>query len=150
MTRPFPLETLKTLSRTRSDQASRKLGQVNRRHHEEQKKLDMLIRFRTDYEGRYQAVIQTGGAFETLMNFQHFLERLDEAVRQQRAVVAQADGEVSQGQATVQKAHRQVRSMEVLSERHSSREQERTIRIEQKVQDEQVGQRIARLLSEAK
>ncbi|WP_297458379.1 flagellar export protein FliJ [Ferrovum sp.] len=150
MTRPFPLEILKTLSKTRSDQASRKLGQVNRRHYEEQKKLDMLIRFRADYEGRYQVVTQTGGAFETLMNFQHFLERLDEAVRQQRAVVAQADCEVSQGQVTVQKAHRQVQSMEVLSERHSFREQERTTRIEQKVQDEQVGQRIAHLLSEAK
>ncbi|WP_297486463.1 flagellar export protein FliJ [Ferrovum sp.] len=150
MTRPFPLETLKTLSRTRSDQASRKLGQVNRRHHEEQKKLDMLIRFRADYEGRYQAVMRAGGAFETLMNFQHFLERLDEAVRQQRAVVAQVGGEVSQGQVVVQEAHRQVRSMEVLSERHCAREQERTNRSEQKALDEQVGQRIAHLLSEAK
>jgi len=150
VTRPFPLEILKTLSKTRSDQASRKLGQVNRRHNEEQKKLDMLIRFREDYEGRYQAVMQVGGAFETLMNFQHFLGRLDEAVRQQQVVVAQVGSEVSQGQVTVQKAHRQVRSMEVLSERHCSKEQERTTRIEQKALDEQVGQKIAHLLSEAK
>jgi flagellar FliJ protein len=40
--------------------------------------------------------------------------------------------------------------MEVLSERHCAREQERTNRSEQKALDEQVGQRIAHLLSEAK
>lgn len=144
MTQPFPLEILKVLSLLRNDQATRQLGHVNRRFQDEEKKLALLQNFRADYEARYQKAGQQGESCDTLTNFRHFLDRLDEAVRQQLGVLDQMRQQVFRQQGSVRQTHRQVKSMEVLADRHRDRELERVGRLEQKTTDEQVGQKIAR------
>ncbi|NDU85630.1 MAG: flagellar export protein FliJ [Ferrovum sp.] len=144
MTRPFPLEILKTLSQQRNNHAARHLGQMNQNCLAEQKKLDLLTQFRADYQARYQAATLEGRELDTLANFRNFLARLDEAVRQQRTVVELAERQVQNSQITVTETHRQVQSMEALEQRHLTQEHLEESRAEQKMVDEQNGQRVAR------
>ncbi len=144
MSHPFPLEILKALSQRRNDQATRQLGKSNRRFQDEQDKLSLLENFRKDYQVRYDAACQQGGASDTLTNFCHFLERLDEAIHQQMGVLEQIRQQVRHHQGYVRHTHRQVQSMAVLSDRHEAREQQAQLREEQKMTDEHVGQKTLR------
>ncbi len=144
MNHPFPLEVLKALSQQRNDQATRQLGKANRRFQDEQSKLSLLENFRKDYQARYDAARQQGNSSDTLTNFRHFLDRLDEAVHQQRGVLEQVQQQVRHHQGYVCYTHRQVQSMAVLSDRHEIREQQTQLREEQKMNDEHVGQKTLR------
>lgn len=144
MTHSFPLEILKELSSRRNDQATRQLGQTNRRFQDEQNKLAQLNTFRQDYQSRYEKASQQGQSGDMLINFRNFLERLDEAVRQQQGVLEQMRQQVCLSQGKVRQTHRQMQSMDVLAERHGAQEQQRQQRQEQKNTDEQVGQKVTR------
>ncbi len=148
MTQPFPLEILKELSTLRNDQAARALGYTNRRFQQERDKLVMLQNFRSDYETRYEQAGQKGESYDTLINFRNFLDRLDEAVRQQAAVLEQMQEQLRHNQAEVRKTYHQVQSMEVLADRHADREQLKENRREQKTTDEMVNQNVQRRVME--
>ena len=144
MPKPFTLQPLLDLSQRKNESATRKLGELTRQQLSEQKKLETLLQFRKDYQEKFQAASRNGMDSVGISNFQNFLDRLDEAVQQQRGVIDQANRSVQAGRQALTEAQRSMKSFDTLAQRHAEAEQLQDRRTEQKMQDEQAGQFAAR------
>lgn len=143
MTRPFSLQPLLHLAQQKNDAATRKLGQLNQQHQSAQGKLDMLQQFRKDYQDKFQEAVRNGMDHNELRNFQDFINRLDEAITQQRAVIEQAQRSVQSGRSELSEAKRRMKSFDTLAERHVEAEKKLETKAEQKIQDEHSGRFVA-------
>lgn len=144
MTSPFTLQPLVDLSHRKSETATRKLGELTQLQQSEQKKLETLLQFRKDYQEKFLTASRSGMDSIGISNFQNFLNRLDEAVRQQRSVAEQASRSMQSGRETLIEAQRSMKSFDTLAQRHAESVQHHARRSEQKMQDEQAGQFAAR------
>ncbi len=144
MSDAFRLQPLVDLSQSRNEAATRKLGQLNQQQQVEQKKLETLLQFRKDYQEKFVQASQGGMDQASINNFQNFLNRLEEAVQQQRGVMAQANQSLQQGQVNVQQTRRSLKSFETLAQRFAEQLKQQQNHAEQKVQDEQSGRFAAR------
>ncbi|HEY8538095.1 MAG TPA: flagellar export protein FliJ [Steroidobacteraceae bacterium] len=94
------------------DNAERRLAQsvasIERRLAEADGKLIELMRYRSEYEQQFAARASGGIGVAELRDYQAFLARLNEAIRQQQAVVyrirAERDAERARWQAAAQRA----------------------------------------------
>ncbi len=143
----FRLQPLVDLSQSRNEAATRQLGQLNQQQQAEQKKLDTLLQFRKDYQEKFAQASQDGMDQARINNFQNFLNRLEEAVQQQRGVMEQANQSFQQGQVKVQETRRSMKSYETLAQRFAETLKQQQNHVEQKVQDEQSGRFAARQAS---
>ncbi len=144
MTKPFTLQPLVDLSHHKNESATRKLGELNQRQLAEQRKLETLLQFRKDYQEKFLVASRNGMDTVGIGNFQNFLNRLDEAVAQQRSVIEQAMRSVQAGREALNQAQRSMKSFDTLAERHAETVRQQARKSEQKVQDEQAGQFAAR------
>jgi flagellar FliJ protein len=69
-------------------------------------------------------------------NFQQFLEKLDEAVEQQRAAVLACQQAVHRGQREWQSKQKQVKAYDTLEQRHDNAQAERLKRLDQRLMDD--------------
>jgi flagellar FliJ protein len=69
-------------------------------------------------------------------NFQQFLEKLDEAIEQQRAAVLACQQAVHRGQRDWQSKQKQVKAFDTLEQRHDLAQAERLKRLDQRLMDE--------------
>jgi flagellar FliJ protein len=136
MTRPFTLQPLLELMQTRSDEATRRLGQLIAAEHNEKNRLQMLQQYREDYNQRFIASSQQGLSPLALRNFQDFLYRIDEAIAQQTEAVAASERHTAAGQNAWREQHRKLKAIDALAERHQEQERYRENRLDQKQQDE--------------
>lgn len=143
MTRTFSLQPLQHLAQQKNDAATRKLGQLNQQHQSAQGKLDMLQQFRKDYQDKFQEAVKNGMDHIELRNFQDFINRLDEAITQQRAVIEQTQRSVQSGRCELSEAQRHMKSFDTLAERHVEAEKKLESKAEQKIQDEHSGRFVA-------
>jgi flagellar protein FliJ len=143
MTRAFSLQPLLHLAQQKNDAATRKLGLLNRNQQSAQGKLEMLQQYRRDYQEKMQHAEKNGMTLEDLRNFQDFIYRLDDAIRQQSAVVAQAHISVQTGRSELSEAQRRMKSFDTLAQRHTAAEKILEVKAEQKIQDEHSGRRAA-------
>jgi flagellar protein FliJ len=143
MTRAFTLQPLLHLAQQKNDAATKKLGQLNRNQQSAQGKLEMLQQYRRDYQDKMQHAEKNGMALEDLRNFQDFIYRLDDAIKQQSAVVAQANISVQTGRSELSEAQRRMKSFDTLAQRHTAAERILEVKTEQKIQDEHSGRRAA-------
>lgn len=144
MTKTFSLQPLVDLSHHKNEAAALKLGQLNQQQQAEQKKLETLLQFRRDYQNKFREATQGGVDQNGLRNFQNFLDRLDEAVHQQRGVIEQASRSFVNGQNELHEAQRVMKSFDTLAQRHAESVKKQGIQSEQKLQDEQSGRFAAR------
>ena len=86
MTKTFSLQPLVQLAQQKNDAATKKFGQLNKQQQAAQAKLDTLLQYRKDYQTRFQEAVQNGMNQSDLRNFQGFIQRLDEAIAQQRSI----------------------------------------------------------------
>lgn len=140
----FRLQPLVNLSQSKNETATRQLGQLNQQQQAEQKKLDTLLQFRKDYQEKFAQASQDGMDQARIQNFQNFLNRLEEAVQQQRGVMEQANQSVQRGQDKVQETRRSMKSYETLAQRFAEALKQQQNHQEQKEQDEQSGRFAAR------
>lgn len=143
MTNPFSLQPLVHLAQQKNDAATKKLGQLNRNRQAAQSKLEMLQQYRKDYQEKMQSAEKNGMELQDLRNFQDFIYRLDDAIKQQSAVVAQAQFSLQQGRSELSEAQRRMKSFDTLAQRHVEAERKLEAKIEQKIQDEHSGRRAA-------
>lgn len=143
MARTFTLQPLLNLAQQKNDAATRKLGQLNHVQQSAQGKLDMLQQYRRDYQDKLQQAEKNGLELQDLRNFQDFIYRLDDAITQQRAVVAQTQEAVLQGRTELTETQRRMKSFDTLANRHQEAENKRASKIEQQIQDEHSGRRFA-------
>jgi flagellar FliJ protein len=98
---------------------------------------EQLDGYRSDYVERWSARFREPGGSVTLMQcYQGFMQRLEQAIVQQRVAVEQAHARVGQARQTLQDNERRVASVEKLIERRQQQEQRVASRREQMNTDE--------------
>ncbi len=136
MSRTFPLQTVLDLMRSRNDAATQRLASLIAAERDAHKTLAMLRQYRDEYTARFRQAVQDGLGQPEWRNFQEFLDRLDEAVRQQEQAANLKAAHTAAGQAEWQRQRSRLNAFDTLSERHRAGEARRELRHEQKLQDE--------------
>ncbi|MBI4809591.1 MAG: flagellar export protein FliJ [Nitrosomonadales bacterium] len=139
MIKPFTLQPLVHLAQQRNDAATKKLGQLNQQQQSAQAKLDALLQFRKDYQTQFQEAAKQGMAPADMKNFQDFIDRLDQAVKQQTATIEKAKVGVQTGRTELMDTTRKMRSFDTLAQRHLDEEKKLEAKSEQRTQDEFTG-----------
>ena len=136
MPQAFPLQTLLELMQSRTDEATRKLGQLISTEQSQRSRLDMLEQYREEYAQRLRNATNEGITRLILRNYQEFLARIDEAIEQQRLTVQSAQLSTKTGQNQWAAQNKQLKAIDTLSVRHDARERYRENKLEQKLMDE--------------
>lgn len=139
MTKTFSLQPLVQLAQQKNDAATKKFGQLNRQQQAAQAKLDTLLQYRKDYQTRFQEAVQNGMNQSDLRNFQGFIQRLDEAIAQQRSINEQMLNSLQAGRNELQDTQRKMKSFDTLAQRHVENEKKLAVKSEQRLQDEHTG-----------
>ena len=136
MTNKLPLATLIELAQNKTDEATRRLGQLQNAHTSAAEKLELLQQYRQEYLDQLQTQMQTGLAAGQLRNFQSFIATLDGAIEQQRALMLQADSRLATGKGDWQASKRRLNSFDTLAQRVAQQDMIRFNRKEQRDSDE--------------
>jgi len=136
MARPFSLQPLLEIMQTRTDEATRRLGQLIAAEQSAKSRLDLLEQYRAEYSQRFCESSQNGMSPQSWRNFQDFLARIDEAIDQQKQVVAQSERSTVAGQNHWQEQNKKLKAIDTLSVRHQHKERYREGKLEQKQHDE--------------
>lgn len=136
MSKPFALQAVLELMQRRTDEATQQLARLIAAEQDAQAKLRLLTDYRLEYAQRFQASAQTGLTPQQWQNFQSFLAKLDDAIRQQQEAVDRSRRNTTAGQKAWQAQRVKLKAMDTLSERHRQSEMWRELRQEQKLVDE--------------
>ena len=136
MANKLPLTTLIELAQSKTDEATRRLGQLQNAHTSATGKLEMLLQYRQDYVDQLQAQMRDGVASAQLRNFQNFIATLDGAIEQQRALTVQADTRLAHGRGDWQYTKRRLSSFDTLADRVRQNEMKVLNKREQRDSDE--------------
>ena len=136
MAQTFPLQTLLELMQNRTDEASRKLGQLITAEQSQRSRLQMLEQYREEYAQRMREATAEGITRLILRNYQDFLARIDEAIEQQRQAVQNSELSTKTGQTERRNQNTKLMAIDTLSSRHDARERYRENKQEQKILDE--------------
>ena len=143
MARPFSLQPLLELMQERTDEASRRLGQLIAAEQSAKSRLELLDQYRAEHAEKMQAATTAGLTRMELANYQSFLARIDEAIEQQRHAVRQAERTTLAGKEHWQGQNKRLKALDTLSQRHDARERYREGKVEQKLLDEYVSRKYA-------
>jgi len=139
MAKPFSLQPLLHLAIQKNDAAIKHLGKLNQQQQAALTKLSTLQQYRKDYQEKFQEASKLGMASTDLRNFQDFIYRLDQAIKQQENILELATHSVNAGQVELTEAKRKMQSFDTLAQRHIEAEKIREAKAEQKTQDEHSG-----------
>lgn len=143
MSKPFPLQTLLDLAQNKNDEATRRLGELNKQLHDMQVQLDALQQYRKEYQLRMQSASQSGVDPTLLRNFQDFIYKLDTAIAQQAKVVEQSRLMLQTGRDEYANARRKLKSFDTLQQRHIDTQQKIESKLEQRATDEHTSRSVA-------
>jgi flagellar FliJ protein len=132
----FRLQTVHDLARERNDTAAAQLGTLNTEAARAEAKLNLLLQYREEYRERYRVAVKNNLHSAGWQNFRDFLDKLDEAIEQQRAAVLVSKEAVQQGRTEWQSTQRDVRAYDTLAERHERAEAYRSKQVDQRLMDE--------------
>lgn len=132
----LPLATLIELAQNKTDEATRRLGQLQSAHITATQKLDLLQQYRQEYLGQLNVHLRDGVSAAHLRNYQQFIHTLDTAIEQQRALTTQADTRLSHGRTDWQHTKRRQSSFDTLAERVQVQETTMLNRRDQRDSDE--------------
>lgn len=136
MTQAFSLQPLLELMQTRTDEATRNLGRLIAAEQSQRSRLQMLEQYREEYAQRMREATAEGITRLILRNYQDFLNRIDDAIAQQRIAVGNSELSTKAGQDKWQAQNKQLKAIDTLSQRHDAKERYRENKQEQKLQDE--------------
>lgn len=136
MPQPFTLQPLLEIMQNRTDEATRKLGQLIAAEQSQKSRLQMLEQYRLEYATQMSEATARGITRQMLHNYQDFLLRIDAAIEQQRIAVQNSEKGTKAGQEHWQAQNKQLKAIDTLSQRHDARERYREGKQEQKLQDE--------------
>ena len=98
--------------------------------------LDQLVTYRREYEQRWAHQFRTDGRMELVNCYRGFMERLTQAVEQQRRVALQAETQLEEAQLALRDGEIRVASVRKLIERRVADVRVAVDRREQKATDE--------------
>jgi len=130
------IKMLTDLAEKQVSVATEALAYAMRLEREAQSKHDLLDGYRQDYVHNMNRQLQTGMTRETHLNYQNFINKLDDAVKGQLEVIAAAKLELNLKRELWQESQRKKLSYEVLSTRSEQRELKVEQKRDQKLMDE--------------
>jgi flagellar FliJ protein len=133
---PRTLALLRGLSEDKRNAAGQRLKRAVTLHRASAARLEMLERYRGEYRARLSEGSARGVTPDELRNFRDFLERLEQAIAQQRAETQALARGVEECRGRWLSESRREKSFGVLAERALSAEREREARRLQKQTDE--------------
>lgn len=136
MNRSQRLATLRSELEAQRRALDQRLRSAEQRALEAQARRDELQRYRDEYANGFTARAAAGFAGAGLRDYQAFLARLDEAVRQQGQLVLRAAAELEFEQQRWRDAAVQVKAVEAVGARWDAEEQRSDQRREQRDTDE--------------
>lgn len=136
MSATLPLDTLIELAQSKANEATHRLGQLQRAQLGAAEKLELLIRYRQEYNDRLQRQMRDGVSSSGWRNFQHFIGTLDSAIEQQRAIAAQADSRLAHGRSDWQHSKRRLNAFDTLANRAKQQQTQIINKREQRGSDE--------------
>lgn len=117
MSHALPLAMLIELAQNKTDDASRRLGQLQSLQTGARQKLALLQEYRQEYADKLQAQMRAGVPSARWRNFQHFIGSLEGAIEQQRAIADEADTRLAHGRTDWQQNKRRLSSFGTLAVR---------------------------------
>ena len=117
MSEKLPLATLIELAQTQTDEATRRLGQLQNAQLSASAKLEMLVQYRQEYVEQFNTQVQSGLTASPVRNIQNFIGSLDGAIEQQRALTEQAGTRLGHGRTDWQSSKRRLSSFGTLADR---------------------------------
>lgn len=132
----FSLKRLLEIAETTAESAAASLGALNRQLQQHEEKLLLLFRYRDEYQQRLRHATGTGLDGAGLRNFHEFLERLEQAILQQHAMVVEARTRVECGRSDWQLKQRKSKAFGTLAQRFDTATQRAQASREQKLQDD--------------
>ena len=118
------------------------LATVERKVAEAEAKLQELERYRGDYENQFKQRAGRGIGARDLRDYQAFLARLTEAIRQQHAVVKRAQSERDAERLRWQDAAKRAKALGHVVEQWQTEERRASDRREQRESDERAQRRV--------
>lgn len=129
-------DTLITVAQNKADSAAIKVGQLSARRGASEQKHTVLKDYRDEYRARLEAAVLRGAPGSEVRNFRAFLEKLDEAVRQQEKEVEFWRAQIDTANGQWQQEKRSLNSFNTISARREAVVSRTHARREQKQQDE--------------
>lgn len=127
---------LRELACERRDTLAQRLAEAATLRDAARQKLEMLLDYRREYDGRLAQNATDGIDAEKLRGYRTFLANLERAIEQQNAALASAQERVTLVQAQWRGEQRQVDSFRILDERQQAELARSAGRLEQKLTDE--------------
>ena len=118
------------------------LAGVEKKVADAEAKLQELERYRTDYEGQFRQRAGRGIGVTDLRDYQAFLARLSDAIRQQQAVVKRAQSERDAERQRWQEAAQRAKALGHVVEQWQTEERRASDRREQRESDERAQRRV--------
>ncbi|MDP9902296.1 flagellar export protein FliJ [Variovorax ginsengisoli] len=143
MSRKLPLDTLISLATTRTDDAARRLGVLQTAHTSTHQRLTMLLEYRQGYYDQLQLLMDSGMPSAQWSNYQRFLQTLDRAIEQQRAIANHSTSQLDGGRVDWQQQRRKLNSFDTLAERAATQLRLAQGKQEQRESDERSGRAFA-------
>jgi flagellar FliJ protein len=98
-----------------------------------------LQQYRRDYSAQFEEAAKQGMTPMDMQNFQRFIERLDQAIKQQQSEIEKAGVSVQKGRHELMDTTRKMKSFDTLAKRHADGEMKLEAKADQRQQDEQSG-----------
>ena len=136
MAQEFALHRLLEIAATQADTAAATLGDLNRQLQLHEEKLLLLFNYRDEYQERLRRATKAGLDGAGLRNFHDFLDRLEQAILQQHALVVGARTQAQSGLGDWQVKQRKSKAFGTLSQRFDVVARRGEATREQKVQDD--------------
>lgn len=144
MTRAKRMQPVQTLFDDTERRLAQSLAAFERRAVDAEAKQQELERYRTEYEKQFSQRAGRGIGVTDLRDYQAFLARLSEAVRQQQAVVKRAQVERDAERQRWQEAAKRAKALGYVVEQWQTEERRASDRREQRESDERAQRKVNR------
>ena len=144
MTRAKRLAPVQTLVDDKERRLAQSLAAYERRMTESEAKLQELERYRGEYEQQFTQRAAKGIGVTDLRDYQAFLARLADAIKQQQALVQRARAERDAERLRWQEAARKAKALGHVVEQWQAEEQRASDRREQRDSDERAQRKVTR------
>lgn len=142
MTRAKRMKPVQNLFDDSERQLALGLATIERKVAEAEAKLQELERYRSDYDKQFAQRAGRGIGATSLRDYQAFLARLSEAIRQQQAVVKRAQSERDAERQRWQEAAKRAKALGHVVEQWQTEERRASDRREQRESDERAQRRV--------
>ena len=136
MKRPGAIEMLIELAQKASDEQTRILGNALRREANDQERLRLLSDYRGEYMAKYTRLCKEGISAAGMLNFHHFLKKLDVAIAQQMRTLNFTQTLAGAARTALGESERNRQSLVQLRNRRQAAAQSVETKREQKQHDE--------------